>query len=68
MHETWMFLPPEAARGVAPDLAVHLVRPEGESCAVFADALAGLSGPWCLVLPVEAVTVCAVTLPTRKKR
>lgn len=66
--ETWMFLPPEAARGVALDLPVRLIRPEGEASLSFEAALPELTGSWCLVLPVEAVTMCAVTLPTQKKR
>lgn len=68
MRETWLFLPPEAAQGVDADLAVRRVSADGEVDVAFATALAGLTEPWCLVLPVEAVTVCAVNLPTLKPR
>lgn len=68
MHETWMFLPPEAALGVNSDLPVRVVRPDEEASLEFSLALAELTEPWCLVVPVEAITACAVTLPTEKKR
>ena len=41
--ETWMFLPPEAARGVALDLPVRLIRPEGEASLSFEAALPELT-------------------------
>ncbi|MBD4501348.1 GspL family type II secretion system protein XcpY, partial [Xanthomonas citri pv. citri] len=34
----------------------------------FAQALAEIRAPWRLYLPVEAVTACAVNLPTQKAR
>lgn len=68
MLETWMFLPPEATRGMDADLPVRVLGPDREASLPFAAALAELDGPWCLVLPVEAVTACAVHLPTEKKR
>ncbi|HTN31477.1 MAG TPA: type II secretion system protein GspL [Pseudomonas sp.] len=68
MLETWLFLPPEAAHGVDADLPVRRVSADGETTLALAAALAELTEPWCLVLPVEAVTICAVSLPTVKPR
>lgn len=62
-----LFLPPTACAEVSAQLAVWRV--DGERCETlgFADALPE-SGIWRLVLPVEAVTVCAVSLPTTRVR
>lgn len=68
MLETWMFLPAQAVAQVATDLPVRLLHPDGDATLTFAEALARLSGPWCLVLPAEAVTSCGVTLPTQRQR
>src|SRR5690606_40183270 len=68
MLETWMFLPAQAVAQVATDLPVRLLHLDGDVILTFAEALARLSGPWCLVLPAEAVTSCGVTLPTQRQR
>ncbi|KRW59543.1 type II secretion system protein GspL [Pseudomonas sp. TTU2014-080ASC] len=65
---THIFLPPEACAEVNPELPVWLVSAETSEALSFAEAQSGLSGSWTLVLPVEAVTACAVNLPTRKAR
>jgi general secretion pathway protein L len=68
MSQSCVFLSPAACVGVAADLPVQRVR-EGESQRLpFVEAVAGLEAGWTLVLPVEAVTACAVRLPTQKTR
>ncbi|MGL4317518.1 MAG: type II secretion system protein GspL [Pseudomonas sp.] len=63
-----LFLPPQACAGAEPGLPVQRVT--GPLCErlPFAEALPGADQAWRLVVPVEAVTVCAVALPTTKAR
>lgn len=63
-----LFLPPQACAGADPELPVQRVT--GPLCEPmpFAQALPKTDQAWRLVLPVEAVTVCAVSLPTTKAR
>ncbi|HSC82141.1 MAG TPA: type II secretion system protein GspL [Pseudomonas sp.] len=63
-----LFLPPQACAGVDPTVLVQRV--SGPLCELlpFAEALPSAPQAWRLVLPVEAVTVCAVLLPTTKAR
>jgi len=68
MSQTYLFLPPDACAGAQAELPVQRVEGDDSQRMGFADALADLSGPWTLVLPVEAVTACAVRLPTQKAR
>lgn len=68
MSQPYIFLPPTACAGARADLPVQRVVAGRSECLSFADAQAQLQGSWTLVLPVEAVTACAVTLPTRKAR
>ncbi|CAD5109764.1 type II secretion system protein GspL [Zestomonas carbonaria] len=68
MNQACLFLPPEACDGAATELEVHCVQQGTTSVMSFAAALERLSPPWRLVLPVEAVTACAVQLPTQKAR
>ena len=62
-----LFLPPQACGEVSAEVPVWRV--DGELCVqqAFADAIPA-QGTWRLVLPVEAVTLCAVQLPTTKAR
>jgi general secretion pathway protein L len=68
MSQTYVFLPPAACAGAQADLAVQRVAGGVSEALAFSDAQAQLGGSWTLVLPVEAVTACAVNLPTRKAR
>jgi general secretion pathway protein L len=68
MNQPYVFLPPQAVAGADPELPVRLVTGGRSRETVFSQALAGLVTPWTLVLPVEAVTACAVVLPTQKAR
>lgn len=68
MKPLWIFLPPEACQGVSPELPVQWVAPGESRTLSLADALSDLPAHWQLVLPVEAVTACAVQLPTQKAR
>ena len=68
MNRMCVFLPPAACAGALAELPVQRVREGDSQCLPFAEALAGLAGAWTLVLPVEAVTACAVRLPTQKTR
>ncbi len=63
-----IFLPAAAAVAVDESLAVHRVIAGVHDQLLLADAMAELETPWRLVLPVEAVTSCAVQLPTQKTR
>ncbi len=63
-----IFLPAAAALAVDDGQAVHRVKAGVHDQLLLADAMAELEGPWRLVLPVEAVTCCAVQLPTQKTR
>ncbi|MBD9484569.1 type II secretion system protein GspL [Pseudomonas sp. PDM14] len=68
MSALCVFLPPAACAAVDPELPVWRVA--GGDCAqlAFADAVPATEQVWRLVLPVEAVSVCAVALPTTKAR
>lgn len=68
MSQSYVFLPPAACAGAAADLPVQRVQAERSQRLPFLEALAELGGGWTLVLPVEAVTACAVRLPTQKTR
>ncbi|MEX6502078.1 type II secretion system protein GspL [Pseudomonas zhanjiangensis] len=68
MNHPCVFLPPAACADVAADLPVRLVQDERNECLPFAEAVAQAQAFWTLVLPVEAVTACAVQLPTQKAR
>lgn len=68
MTSTCIFLPPAAVSEVDPQLEVVRVITGRVERLAFSDALTGLEGPWRLILPVEAVTACAVRLPTQKAR
>jgi len=68
MNQLCVFLPPAAAVGAWAELPVQRVHGDDSQCLPFAEALAGLTEAWTLVLPVEAVTACAVRLPTQKTR
>jgi general secretion pathway protein L len=68
MSHVSVFLPSEACYEVSTDLLVQRVQAERSEPLAFAEAVADLSGTWNLVLPVEAVTACAVLLPTQKAR
>ncbi|SFP45036.1 type II secretion system protein GspL [Pseudomonas borbori] len=68
MNRMCVFLPPAACAGASAELPVQRVREGDSQCLPFAEALAGLTEAWTLVLPVEAVTACAVRLPTQKAR
>lgn len=68
MSQTYVFLPPAACAGAQADLLVQRVAGGVTEPLAFSDVQAQLAGNWTLVLPVEAVTACAVNLPTRKAR
>ncbi|WP_425914417.1 type II secretion system protein GspL [Pseudomonas sp. GWSMS-1] len=68
MSQTYVFLPPAACVGAQADLLVQRVAGGVSDSLLFSDAQAQCGGNWVLVLPVEAVTACAVNLPTRKAR
>lgn len=68
MSQVCVFLPPNAYFDVSAELRVQRVQAQGSELLAFAEAVADLSGAWTLVLPVEAVTACAVRLPTQKAR
>lgn len=68
MNRLCVFLPPAACAGALAELPVQRVREGNSQCLPFAEAMAGLGDAWTLVLPVEAVTACAVRLPTQKAR
>lgn len=68
MKPIWIFLPPEACQALSPELLVQWVGPGESRTLSLAEALLALPAQWQLVLPVEAVTACAVQLPTQKAR
>lgn len=68
MSQTYVFLPPAACVGAQADLPVQRVVDGLSDSLMFSEAQSQLGGHWTLVLPVEAVTACAVNLPTRKAR
>jgi general secretion pathway protein L len=68
MSQAYIFLPPAACAGAQADLPIRWVADGVSETLAFDDAQTQLGGSWTLVLPVEAVTSCAVNLPTRKAR
>ena len=68
MSQTYVFLPPAACTGAQADLPVQWVADGVSETLEFGEAQTQLGANWTLVLPVEAVTACAVNLPTRKAR
>lgn len=68
MSQACIFLSPAACAGADPELEVSCVQAGVRTQLPFAAAVADLSAPWRLVLPVEAVTSCVVQLPTQKSR
>jgi general secretion pathway protein L len=68
MSQAYVFLPPAACAGAQADLPIRWVADGVSETLAFDDAQTQLGGSWTLVLPVEAVTSCAVNLPTRKAR
>lgn len=68
MSQTTVFLPAAACAASDDQLEVVRVQDGRVERLPYAAALAGLVQPWRLVLPVEAVTACAVQLPTQKAR
>lgn len=68
MNQLYVFLPPAACAGARAELPVQRVHEDDSRCLLFAEAVAGAGAAWTLVLPVEAVTACAVHLPTQKAR
>ncbi|NQD94160.1 type II secretion system protein GspL [Pseudomonas sp. CrR25] len=68
MSQPYIFLPPAACAAVTADQAVLCLQAERSQHLSFAEALAQVGDTWTLVLPVEAVTACAVQLPTQKAR
>lgn len=63
-----LFLPAAAAYSSDDSLLIDRVQAGVHDQLPFAEALAALQEPWRLVIPVEAVTACAVPLPTQKAR
>lgn len=68
MNHDYVFLPPAACAGAQADITVQWVSAGVARSLSVAELHDQLSADWTLVLPVEAVTVCAVSLPTRKAR
>ncbi|WP_439888965.1 type II secretion system protein GspL [Pseudomonas sp. MBLB4123] len=68
MSQTCVFLPPAACAEIDAELLVQRVHGERREPMPFARAVAAKDESWTLVLPVEAVTACAVQLPTQKAR
>lgn len=68
MNQSWIFLPPQACQSLTPELLVQRVTPDENLTLSLAESLVDLPAHWELVLPVEAVTACAVQLPTQKAR
>ncbi|MDH4611980.1 type II secretion system protein GspL [Pseudomonas sp. BN102] len=67
MTQACIFLPVAACNQVDAELEVVLWQ-GGSRRLPFARALEEVVAPWRLILPVEAVTCCAVRLPTQKGR
>lgn len=68
MNQLWIFLPPEACQGLSAELPVQWVTFTECRTLSLGEALRELPAAWELVLPVEAVTACALQLPTQKAR
>ena len=67
MSQACIFIPPEAGSASAEQEVVR-VRDGAVQRLSLTEALAEIGEGWQLVLPVEAVTACAVQLPTTKGR
>lgn len=68
MSQACIFLLPSACAEADAQAEVVWVRGDEQLRLPFAEALARSDAGWRLVLPVEAVTACAVQLPTQKAR
>jgi len=68
MSQACIFLPPAACAEADEQTEVVWVRGDEQARLPFSAALARSEAGWRLVLPVEAVTACAVQLPTQKAR
>ncbi|MDH4585343.1 type II secretion system protein GspL [Pseudomonas sp. BN415] len=68
MTQACIFLPVAACNQLDTELEVLLWQEGAGRRLPFARALEEVSPPWRLILPVEAVTCCAVRLPTQKGR
>ncbi|WP_342245603.1 type II secretion system protein GspL [Pseudomonas sp. OTU5201] len=68
MTQACIFLPVAACNQLDAELEVLLWQGGTGRRLPFARALDEVSPPWRLILPVEAVTCCAVRLPTQKGR
>lgn len=68
MSALCVFLPPAACSAVDPELPVRRVQSGAVEQLSFATAMPAADQAWRLILPVEAVTVCVVQLPTTKAR
>ncbi|QKE63711.1 type II secretion system protein GspL [Aquipseudomonas campi] len=68
MSALCVFLPPAACSVVDPELPVRRVQSGAVEPLPFATAVPAADQAWRLILPVEAVTVCVVQLPTTKAR
>lgn len=64
-----LFLPPDTPGRIEDDLEVVCVSPGMQGRRMpFRDTVGSIGQPVALVLPVERVTACAVSLPTRRAR
>ncbi|MCO6059440.1 type II secretion system protein GspL [Pseudomonas sp. MOB-449] len=68
MTQACIFLPVAACNQLDAELEVLLWQGDGGRRLPLARALEEVTPPWRLILPVEAVTCCAVRLPTQKGR
>ncbi|MBT8764749.1 type II secretion system protein GspL [Metapseudomonas boanensis] len=68
MTQACIFLPVAACGGADAELEVVLWQDGSARHLPFARAVEEVASPWRMILPVEAVTCCAVRLPTRKAR
>lgn len=68
MSQACIFVLPSACADADAQAEVVWVRGDEQARLPFAEALARSDAGWRLVLPVEAVTACAVQLPTQKVR
>ncbi|WP_044875002.1 type II secretion system protein GspL [Pseudomonas sp. LFM046] len=68
MTQACIFLPVAACTQLDAELEVLLWQGGASRRLPFAKALEEVAPPWRLILPVEAVTCCAVRLPTQKGR
>ncbi len=68
MNQAFIFLPPAACEGASGSCPALLLQGGEAASLPFAEAAAQAGSGWRLVLPVEAVTACALQLPTQKAR